>query len=359
MRAGVRVGTAVAIASIAIAGSIGTAGAATGGDAPGLKAAVDKLKQDVTRLEKGLQAKGIRTETGNSLLDTGSGSRAGCTPGALLGWADQLKKAMSETEQQGSDLLGSLAFDYAGSVAEQGPDQKFGTDGQYTGQSTKTMDKLRSFWDIQSKDIQLVPAHGTDLADSAKVTKLFSLVDGAEQAKTDAADVRSVLTKIPELKNGRNPVLTFNAYSAPGPDKRIELGDGILDAAAKFGFGSIGVPVVLAHEYGHQNQFANNYAASGPALEMGADAFSGYFVTHPNGMGFDSATQGKANELSSSIGDCQDDHGSPQQRSAATQWGEKQYADQQDPKAIRPSAEFITAWQKEFPVLHPDGARKS
>ena len=57
---------------------------------------------------------------------------------------------------------------------------------------------------------------------------------------------------------------SFNALAFPGDPffgigPKIVMGDGIMEAYAKLGFRTNADRLILAHEYGHQIQFANGY----------------------------------------------------------------------------------------------------
>ncbi len=181
----------------------------------------------------------------------------------------------------------------------------FGLAGQYTSMMNSEMKDLRKFWDIQGADIQLVPMHG---AEALKDDRLFALtvqfVFGGPYTGEVAPEVadyvnllRQAVALAPGLRGGDHPVFTFNAFAfdpeddLPGVTKRIVVGDGILDGMAGVGVDTkVGPRSILAHEYGHQVQYADDLFEDGPSTpegtrrtELMADAFSSYFLIHSRG----------------------------------------------------------------------------
>lgn len=280
----------------------------------------------------------------------------GCTVGALQTYANQLNDQLSPLDQEVVGDLGVLGEFYSLVRASDQQPQSFGSDGQYTPRAEAVMDKLRSFWDIKSFQIELTAWKGTDLGSEEKMGEVFGLGFAPAKAKEAAALANKVLFERPAMEGGRNPLLSLNAISSTANDlapEHIALGDGVLDVADALGYDNISVETVLSHEFGHQVDFANNDTRPGPISEMGADAKGGYFLAHAKGEQYDPRQQQEVTYLDGAIGDCMDDHGTPQQRMAAGAWGENVATSQADPNRVIPSATFKAKWEKEFPKLHP------
>ncbi|WP_410590511.1 M48 family metalloprotease [Amycolatopsis sp. lyj-23] len=358
-------GSTLAAAGTAVALVLATAVPAAAAEPTTVEQDVAQLYQDVIDLYRGLPADALRGV--DRLIDSpipriGPQSQAadgpipGCTPGALLTYANNLAAALTPLEGQALDALSGLSQLYVQGVTSDKAPQVFGTDGQYTARATTAIDKLRGFWDIESWNIQLVAWKGTDLGSQAKMAQTFSLGLAPAKVKDAAALATKVLYEVPAMQGGRNPLLTLNAFSAPAGSlggKRVALGDGLLDTVNVLGFDDVSVESVVGHEYGHQVDFAHDNHPRNESSEMGPDAYGGYFVAHAKGYAWNARTQQEVSYLDASIGDCFHSHGTPDQRKAAGAWGEKQATSQANPNRIIPSATMIDKFQKEYPKLMP------
>jgi hypothetical protein len=179
-------------------------------------------------------------------------------------------------------------------------DTFFGYHGEYDHRMDRTERDVKRFWDINSKDIQVIAMHGTVLADPSRTIPTYTspLVFAIPQAtaETWAAEVRNVMLTEPTVNGGNHPLFTFNAFAFSGaanglpqiPDK-IVMGDGILDAMKALGFDDVALPAIFAHEFGHHIQYERGYfdelpPGSSPSTvdaaeltrytELMADAFS-------------------------------------------------------------------------------------
>ncbi|WP_027927447.1 hypothetical protein [Amycolatopsis benzoatilytica] len=285
-----------------------------------------------------------------------AGPIPGCTEGSLLTYANQLASQLSPTDSKALSALGAISQLYTQGVATDKSPQVFGTDGQYSGRASATIDKLRGFWDIESWNIQLVAWKGTDLGSQDKMVQTFKLGLDPKRAQEAGALATKVLYEVPAMQGGRNPLLTLNAFSAPADSlggKRVMLGDGLLDVVNHLGYDDVSVEAVVGHEYGHQVDFAHKNYPNNESGEMGPDAYGGYFVAHAKGEAWNARTQQEVTYLDASIGDCFHSHGTPDQRKAAGAWGENQAVKQNNPNRIVPSATMIDRFQKEYPKLMP------
>lgn len=221
----------------------------------------------------------------------------------------------------------------------------FGNNGQYTALLTAQMKDLRAFWDISGDDIQLVPMHGADLfADTNRLARVFGAVYDLtpERALEFAVAYQGVLPLAPGFRGGAHPIFTFNAFAvdpqddpdlvALGVTKRIVMGDGIMQGYAAIGVDEKVAPrSILAHEYGHQVQFAKNLFESpltGPEAtrrtELMADALGTYFMVHSRGEALNATRTLADQKTFLNVGDCGFDsdghHGTPNQRYNAAGW---------------------------------------
>ncbi|MGW4487593.1 hypothetical protein ACWEOE_27560 [Amycolatopsis sp. NPDC004368] len=329
------------------------------------------VDQDVAQLEQevnDLAAVVYGSAAGNadSLFDSPAGHPAtvhsfaagdpvaGCTDGALVTYARGLEASLTPTEDKAFNTLSLLVEMYAEGVETEQTAEPFGTDGQYTARATAAANKLRSFWDIDAQDIQFVPWKGTDLADPAKMTRTFAIGFSPVRAAQATVLTRKVLADLPVFQNGANPLLTLNSYAVPAGymgGRRVVLGDGELDTMRMLGVDDVSVEAILGHEFGHQVNFANDNNPADESSEMGPDAYGGYFTAHAEGMAFDATLQQHVGNLNADIGSCNRNHGTPEQRRAAGQWGADQATSQADPNEIVSSTKMIAAFKDEYPVI--------
>ncbi|WP_406630777.1 hypothetical protein [Amycolatopsis sp. WGS_07] len=351
------------LAALAVATAVPAAAAPRAAEPTSVDQDIAQLYQDVQDLYNGLPANALRgvdplfdspVKRPGQQAHAAQGPIPGCTPGALLTYANGLAAKLTPTEGKALSALSGIGQLYTQAIASDKTPQVFGTDGQYTPRAGSTIDKLRGFWDIESWNIQLVAWKGTDLGSQERVTQTFKLgLDPKRAAEAGALAVK-VLYEVPGLQGGRHPLLTLNAFSAPAESlggKRIMLGDGLLDVVNHLGFDDVSVEAVVGHEYGHQVDFAHKNYPENESSEMGPDAYGGYFGAHAKGEAWNARTQQEVTYLDASIGDCQHSHGTPDQRKAAGAWGEKQAVSQNNPNRIVPSAKMIEQFQKVYPKL--------
>ncbi|GAA1534507.1 hypothetical protein GCM10009741_41180 [Kribbella lupini] len=250
----------------------------------------------------------------------------------------------------------------------------YGAQGTYTKQATDTFAGLRKFWDIKSNDIQLVPAHGRMLLDTARVTRVFTTLYGQplDLSENTANFIKAQVTSTPLLKNGDFPAYTFNAYAfstegepVPGignvPDK-IVMGDGVLDGFGLVGLGDVTPQAILAHEFGHHIQYEDGlFDSTLPApeatrrTELMADSFSAYFLTHVRGERMNFKRVQLFTAMFAQIGDCGFDapghHGTPNQRVRAALWGYGVSQAMWPRSLVLPSRVFAWLFEKQLPLL--------
>jgi hypothetical protein len=254
--------------------------------------------------------------------------------------------------------------------------QYFGYNGEYTPVLTKTEKDVKRFWDIYSKDIQLIGFHGTVLQDVDRTAATYEFLFGVDHATavSIATTVRNAVLQSQVLDGGNHPLFSFNAFAVSTDDgsipDKILMGDGVLAGYEAVGFGDVAPQAVYAHEFGHHIQYENGYfddpyATAGDAAEqtryteLMADAFSAYFLTHKRGAAMNRKRVEQFLEVFFEIGDCAFDnpghHGTPNQRMAAAHLG-FDIADQaQKQGRILTSEQFHALFVAAYPgLIAPD-----
>lgn len=220
----------------------------------------------------------------------------------------------------------------------------FGVTGDDTNPLNHAMKKLRGFWDIDGSSIQLIPMHGSMMTNPTRVSRVYEVAFGL--SKADADEVANAVVELVKsqsgLRGGDNPIFTFNAFAYDptgdqealdlGITKRIVMGDGVLAGLDGVGLtDKAAAEAVLAHEYGHQVQYAKGLFESpltGPEAtrrtELMADALGTYAMVHSRGLAVNAKRTLQVNQSFYQVGDCSytsdGHHGTPNQRLRASQW---------------------------------------
>jgi hypothetical protein len=248
--------------------------------------------------------------------------------------------------------------------------QYFGLDREYTQTLTKTFKDLKRFWNIESQSMVMVAMHGNMLLDRDRVIRIDMVLYGDNESKAEnwADLILQLLDIFPQYRNGDHPIFTFNSFAQPGfnfppygmiPDK-IVIGDGVLEGYSAIGYGDVASQAVLAHEYGHQVQFqlglfSNGSPASTRKMELMADAFSAYYLSHARGASMQWKRVQQFLSVFFNIGDCQfsssGHHGTPLQRMAAAEWAYHLADDAQKQGHILTAQEFVSLFNKALPSI--------
>jgi hypothetical protein len=268
-----------------------------------------------------------------------------CAPTPAREWLDN---AMAEW-----GILGVIIFSYtpigelpmydALLFGSENKDNTFGANGEYTSLLTSEMKDLRSFWDI-SGDIELIPMHGSDVyKDPARLWRVLSVIFGPSWADELAPLLQAFVDAIPGFRGGDHPAFSYNAFALdPTGDPELEalgvtskmivMGDGVMEGLAGIGIDTkVGPRSILAHEYGHQVQFAKNLfdtpltgAEATRRTELMADAFATYFMVHSRGEALNAVRTLDDQKSFFNVGDCNyssdGHHGTPNQRFNAAAW---------------------------------------
>jgi hypothetical protein len=248
--------------------------------------------------------------------------------------------------------------------------QYFGINGEHTNQVNSDFKQLKGFWDIPSENIIVVAAHGSMLKDRSKIIKMYKNVYGYSDDKANQyADSIATLLKIyPQFLNGDHPAFTFNQYAIPDTTianvgqvrAKIIIGDGLLQGFDEIGYGDNTPQAILAHEFGHHIQYELGILKTGMnftpktsrRIELMADAYAAYFLSHKQGAAMPLNNLQKVAEVFFNTGDCEftidSHHGSPSQRKAATEWGYNLAINAQNQDLILPVEEFARLFDAEL-----------
>ncbi|GAB3347467.1 hypothetical protein [Lysobacter tyrosinilyticus] len=244
----------------------------------------------------------------------------------------------------------------------------YGINGEYTLKLTHEFRDLKSFWDVDTRTMGMVPMHGADVFSSVERTeRAAELVYGPDLAPLVANLIHQTLQLDPALQNGAHPIFTFNAFAFPGAPslgipERIVMGDGILQGMAAVGLDENGARTILAHEFGHQVQFKDGLydspltgAEATRRTELMADAFGTYYLTHKRGLALNSKRLLPSQQSLYQVGDCgfssDGHHGTPNQRLRSSVWGANLAASAQKQGHIQPSLSVAGQFESVLPEL--------
>lgn len=212
----------------------------------------------------------------------------------------------------------------------------FGPEGEYTGLVQRNIRTLEKFWDLSGK-IEVLGEHNETLNDREKLADiLWYSIQDLESREDVYAMVDAILQK-----NALSPVLPqspfFAADGYAAANKQIVLGDGLIQMFSETGLEEeIIWTGILSHEWAHQVQFDflaewypsgtfESRAEETRTIELEADFFSGYFMTHKRGATYNWQRAEQFFELFYQAGDCsftfEQHHGTPLQRKNASYEG--------------------------------------
>ena len=214
-------------------------------------------------------------------------------------------------------------------------DQYFGKDGEHTQLVQRLIKDLERFWDLD-KEIKVYGQHNETLNNRDKLIDiLWYLIEDVEEKEhlIPLADEilynNSISPVLPE-----SPFISSDGYASHNGS--IVVGDGLIQLFAETGLEEEIVWVgILSHEWAHQIQFQHldlwyplpfeNPAERTRTLELEADFFSGYYMTHKRGATYNWKRAEEFFELFYQAGDCsfefEQHHGTPLQRKQASYEG--------------------------------------
>lgn len=212
----------------------------------------------------------------------------------------------------------------------------FGKTGSYTQLVKKLSKDLNRFY-VLPHPIEILGQHNSTLQDREKLADIYwySIQDmeSKEEAYLLADEILKLNQRFPELIN--SPFISSDGFATRHGD--IVIGDGLIKLFVETGLSDqIVWTGIIAHEWAHQVQFhfLNSWYPEGtfedPAertrtLELEADFFSGYFMTHKRGATYNWKRAEEFFELFYQAGDCsfefEQHHGTPIQRKQASHQG--------------------------------------
>lgn len=215
--------------------------------------------------------------------------------------------------------------------------QYFGAKGENTHLVLKQQRKLESFWNMPN-EIFIKGEHNSALNDRDRIAEVYIVAAGftSQEAYAIADEIIAINQQSPVFIE--TPLLSFDAFSTTTTNL-IVLGDGIIQTLAEAGVDNdIVVSGILSHEWVHQIQVNNapdwygfelaerpNTAEFTRLMELEADFFTGYYLTHKRGGTYNWKRVAEFLELFYNIGDCSftspGHHGTPNQRLAASRLG--------------------------------------
>ena len=253
--------------------------------------------------------------------------------------------------------------------------QTYGYDGEFTKIMVKTERDVKRFWDLPSDDIQVVSMRDDVLFDVDRLAATYNFVYGVPYptATEFAQHVRDLLVNS-QTMNGHYAYWTFNSVSltttVPFVQRKIVMGDGILEGYKAIGFEDVAPQAIFAHEFAHQIQFAKGYRTpSNPVAtsaaertrytELMADAYAAYYLTHSRGAAMNQKRVEQFLEVFFQIGDCSfsnsGHHGTPNQRMASARFGFSVADEAQKQGHILTAAEFFARFAAQYPtIVAPD-----
>lgn len=215
-------------------------------------------------------------------------------------------------------------------------EQYFGEDGEYTNLVKRIKRDLEKFWDMPD-EIMLHGQHNETLNDREMLVEILWYVIADVESKEDLYPIVDDLLE----QNARSPVLPespfFSSDGLSTFNDLIIIGDGLIKMFALTGVEEEVVwSGILAHEWSHQIQIDNIFswypfgsfdsaAEQTRQIELEADFFSAYYLTHKRGAAYNWKKVDEFLELFFQAGDCSFEfelhHGTPQQRMMAAEEG--------------------------------------
>jgi hypothetical protein len=301
-----------------------------------------------------------------------------CATTPLIDWVTASLKDMSINDLLNVLVVLQLPTYYSLAYESDSTPQTFGVNGEYSTTLEHTFKDLKRFWNLPTPEIQLVAMHGSILTDPVKAGEAAQVVYGLTDEQAAAfGELSAEIFDQPQFDFGNHPIFTFNSvsYASGGKEdfpgrgvlpNKIVMGDGVMDGLKAVGLGDVAPQAILAHEFGHQVQYAYGQMDSdltGPEAsrrtELMADAYSAYFLTHPQGGHLLWKRVADFETAFSDLGDCAfsdpGHHGTPNQRMRAAEWGYHLANDAQQQGHIIHGPEFVKLFDAALPsIVAPD-----
>lgn len=256
-----------------------------------------------------------------------------CSPTALKQTLSSYLQQFGPTENQ--FYASYVTINHVSSLIDNTP-QFFGGQGEHNETVSLRKAELEQFWNMPNL-IRLQGQHNSTLNNRNKIAAVYMVYAGYPASLAYlVADRLLMINKISPVFV-ETPLLSYDAFATT--NNMIVLGDGLIEILAESGVApEAGVTGVLAHEWGHQVQYKNFLSWYGVErqkivktpelsrqLELEADFFTGYYLTHRQGSNKSWKQAADFFELFYQLGDCSftanDHHGTPNQRMAASRLG--------------------------------------
>ncbi|WP_335966318.1 hypothetical protein [Galbibacter sp. PAP.153] len=254
-------------------------------------------------------------------------------------------EAIDETISENLDQLGAQFYsiysdiNFYMSLVDTSP-QYFGVDGKYTNLMKKRVKDQERFWDM-SNEVAVKGQHNANFKNEDLLRETLPFLYGP------TADIDALIGEIYAINEEstfliENPFVSFDGFAinidnffGKGQGDIIVISDGIVSVMTKTGIdANIIWTGILAHEWGHQIQFNNNWSypvedgnvpESTRSTELEADFFAAYYMTHKRGATYNWKRVEEFFDLFFNIGDCSFEsdghHGTPIQRMDAAHRG--------------------------------------
>lgn len=215
-------------------------------------------------------------------------------------------------------------------------EQYFGAEGEFTHLVSRTKRDLERFWDMP-EEISIRGQHNETLNDRDLLVEILWYLIADLESKEDLYPIVDRLLEQNELSSVLPESPFFSSDGLSTFNKLIIIGDGLVEMFAETGVDEEVVwTAILAHEWSHQIQIDNIFswypigtfetaAEETRQIELEADFFSAYYLTHKRGATYNWKKVDEFFELFFQAGDCSFEfelhHGTPQQRMKAAQEG--------------------------------------
>lgn len=228
-------------------------------------------------------------------------------------------------------------------------DEYFGPEGEHTQLVKKIQRELERFWNMPN-EIEIHGQHNATLNDREKLLDLFWLMIADVESKEDLYPMVDEILYLNSLSPNLPESPFFSSDGFANYSDLIVIGDGLIQLFTEAGIeNDIAWTGILSHEWSHQVQMNHldswypdnsfdDEAERTRFLELEADFFSGYYMTHKRGATFNWKRAEAFFDLFFQSGDCFFEfsfhHGTPLQRKAATYEGHSLAASAQKKGAI-------------------------
>ena len=215
-------------------------------------------------------------------------------------------------------------------------DEYFGPNGEHTRLVKKIQRDLERFWNMPN-EIRIHGQHNSTLNDPDKLLDLFWLMIADVESKEDLYPMVEEILYLNSISPNLPESPFFSSDGFANRSGLIVIGDGLIQLFTEAGIeADIAWTGILSHEWSHQvqmNHLENWYpegnfddeAERTRFLELEADFFSGYYMTHKRGATFNWKRAEAFFDLFFQSGDCFFEfnfhHGTPLQREAAAYQG--------------------------------------